>query len=170
MVGPKQSAYLDHLTIFVRNADRSRDWYTSTLGLKVEFEVASPRAIALQDSGGFGLFVEQRPAGECKPSCVVTFRVEDVDALARTLQTKDVTFGAVPQKLFWGYGAELRDPDGYLVRLWDERSMKAKGPSRGPTTGSSGRSSRCAFGPPLNPATNTQRIAVGVIACQNPKP
>jgi len=26
---------------------------------------------------------------------------------------------------YWGYGAELIDPDGYLIRLWDERSMKA---------------------------------------------
>jgi catechol 2,3-dioxygenase-like lactoylglutathione lyase family enzyme len=123
----KQTAHLDHLTIFVRDADRSRHWYTSTLGLKVEFEVTSPRAVALQDSGGFALFVEQRPAEECKPSCVVTFRVEDVDALARTLQANGVKFSAAPQKLFWGYGAELRDPDGYLVRLWDEQSMKAKG-------------------------------------------
>jgi catechol 2,3-dioxygenase-like lactoylglutathione lyase family enzyme len=127
VAGSKQSAHLDHLTLFVRNADRSRDWYANTLGLKVEFEVQTPRAVALQDSGGFGLFVEQRPAEECKPSCVVTFRVEDVDALARTLQTKGVSFSAMPQKLFWGYGAELRDPDGYLVLLWDERSMKEKG-------------------------------------------
>ena len=122
-----QTAHRDHLTIFVRDAERSRTWYTSVLGLKVEFEVASPRAIALQDSGGFGLFVEQRPERECKPSCVITFRVEDVDALARGLQGKSVTFVAQPQKLFWGYGAELRDPDGYLVRIWDEQSMKAKG-------------------------------------------
>jgi catechol 2,3-dioxygenase-like lactoylglutathione lyase family enzyme len=127
VVGSKQSAHLDHLNIFVRNADRSRDWYTSTLGLKIEFELPAPRAVALQDSGGFGLFIEQRPAEECKPSCVVTFRVEDVDALARTLLAKGVSLSAVPQKLFWGYGAELRDPDGYLVRLWDERSMKEKG-------------------------------------------
>jgi catechol 2,3-dioxygenase-like lactoylglutathione lyase family enzyme len=123
----RQSAHLDHLTIFVRNADRSRDWYASTLGLKVEFEVPSPRAVALQDSGGFGLFVEQRPVAECTPSCVVTFRVEDVDALAQALQGRGVTLSAAPQKMFWGYGAELRDPDGYLVRLWDEQSMKQKG-------------------------------------------
>ena len=25
-----------------------------------------------------------------------------------------------------GYGAELVDPDGYRIRLWDEKSMKAK--------------------------------------------
>jgi hypothetical protein len=34
---------------------------------------------------------------------------------------------AQPQKLFWGYGAELRDPDGHLIRLWDELSMREKG-------------------------------------------
>ena len=127
MPATKQTAHLDHLTIFVRDAERSRDWYTTTLGLRVEFELTSPRAVALQDSGGFGLFVEQRPEGDCKPSCVLTFRVEDVDVLARTLQANGVTFLAQPQKLFWGYGAELRDPDGYPVRLWDEQSMKAKG-------------------------------------------
>lgn len=105
MPASKQTAHLDHLTIFVGDADRSRDWYARTLGLHVEFEVASPRAVALQDSGAFGLFVEQRPSEECKPSCIVTFRVEDVDSLARTLQAGGVKFSAVPQKLFWGYGA-----------------------------------------------------------------
>jgi len=43
------------------------------------------------------------------------------------LRAESVTFSAQPQKLFWGYGAELRDPDGYLVRIWDEKSMKEKG-------------------------------------------
>jgi catechol 2,3-dioxygenase-like lactoylglutathione lyase family enzyme len=123
----KQTAHLDHLTILVRDADRSRTWYTTVLGLKVEFELPSPRAVALQDSGGFGLFLDQRAKGDFQPSCVLTFRVEDVDALARTLGAAGVSLSAQPQKLFWGYGAELRDPDGYLVRLWDEQSMKEKG-------------------------------------------
>ena len=128
MAASKQTAHLDHLTIFVRDADRSRDWYTSTLGLKVEFEVTSPRAVALKDSGGFGLFVEQRPSEECRPSCVLTFRVEDVDALSQTLQTKgDRLERDAAKKVFLGYGAELRDPDGYLLRLWDEQSMREKG-------------------------------------------
>jgi hypothetical protein len=30
----------------------------------------------------------------------------------------------VPSAFFWGYGVEMLDPDGYIVRLWDERSMK----------------------------------------------
>ena len=35
-------------------------------------------------------------------------------------------FAHGPEKNFWGYGAELADPDGYLVRLWDEHTMREK--------------------------------------------
>ena len=45
----------------------------------------------------------------------------------RELAARDVNFEKPPQKLFWGYGAELRDPDGYLIYLWDERTMREKG-------------------------------------------
>jgi catechol 2,3-dioxygenase-like lactoylglutathione lyase family enzyme len=83
--------HLDHLTIFVADVARSREWYTQHIGLKLEFEIPGANAAALQDDGGLTLFVAQ------------------------------------PQKLFWGYGAELRDPDGYLIRLWDEISMREKG-------------------------------------------
>jgi catechol 2,3-dioxygenase-like lactoylglutathione lyase family enzyme len=120
-------AHLDHLTIFVRDLARSRAWYTSLLELAIEFEVASRNTTALQDEGGFTLFLEQRPAAECNASCVLTFRVADVDALYSMLHGKGIVFEKTPQKLFWGYGAELRDPDGYLVRLWDEVSMREKG-------------------------------------------
>jgi hypothetical protein len=33
----------------------------------------------------------------------------------------------------WGYGAELRDPVGYLIYLWDERSMRENEGSEVPT-------------------------------------
>jgi catechol 2,3-dioxygenase-like lactoylglutathione lyase family enzyme len=118
------NAYLDHLTVFVSDLGRSRDWYISCLGLKVEFEVPAHRAIALQDSGGFTLFLEQHAAAECRPSCVITFRVDDVEGSCERLRAQGFRFEHQPQKLFWGYGAELRDPDGYLVRLWDEMSMR----------------------------------------------
>jgi catechol 2,3-dioxygenase-like lactoylglutathione lyase family enzyme len=119
--------HLDHLTIFVAEVARSRRWYTENLDLKLEFEIASRNVAALQDSGGFTLFLEQSSKVECAPSCVLTFRVADVEAKCRELANRGVHLEAGPQKLFWGYGAELRDPDGYLVRLWDELSMREKG-------------------------------------------
>ena len=119
--------HLDHLTISVKNLGRSRAWYTSVLGLRVEFEVPAHSAVALQDSGGFTVFLAEQPLFSGSPSCVLTFRIDDVDKRSSELQSRGIPFESPPQKLFWGYGAELKDPDGYLVRLWDEVSMKEKG-------------------------------------------
>lgn len=117
---------LDHLGINVRNAARSRDWYVSVLKLKVEFEVPHMKTIALQDEGGFTLFVSE-PTGKFVPSCVLTFQVDDIEAEYRELSARGIIFENPPMKLAWGYGAELRDPDGYLVCLWDEKTMREKG-------------------------------------------
>jgi len=117
---------LDHLTIPVRDVIQSRDWYASHLGLKVEFEIVERKTAALQDDGGFTLFLVEGdpPRGTL---CTLTFQVADVEATYRDLSSRGVAFDKAPQKLFWGYGAELRDPDGYLIYLWDEASMRAKG-------------------------------------------
>jgi catechol 2,3-dioxygenase-like lactoylglutathione lyase family enzyme len=39
----------DHLSLPVSDLDRSRAWYVSVLGLKVEFEVPDSRTVALND-------------------------------------------------------------------------------------------------------------------------
>lgn len=120
-------AKLDHLGIFVNDVRRSREWYTGTLGLKVEFEIPHMNAVALQDEGGFTIFIGERPGEPVSPSCVLTFQVQDVEAKHRELSSRGVPFRHSPQKLSWGYGAELLDPDGYVVCLWDERTMREKG-------------------------------------------
>jgi catechol 2,3-dioxygenase-like lactoylglutathione lyase family enzyme len=86
----------DHLALPVSNLDRSREWYIATLGLKVEFEIP------------------------------LWFQVDDVDKAFGEWTARGVAFAHPPQKNFWGYGPELVDPDGYIVRLWDERTMKEK--------------------------------------------
>jgi catechol 2,3-dioxygenase-like lactoylglutathione lyase family enzyme len=116
---------LDHLTIPVRDRSASRDWYVETLGLKVEFEVPARNATALQDDGGFTIFVEQREASPAAGTALY-FSVDDVDAVHAQRSARGVPFVHPPQKVFWGYGAELVDPDGYRVRLWDEKTMRDK--------------------------------------------
>jgi catechol 2,3-dioxygenase-like lactoylglutathione lyase family enzyme len=117
---------LDHLAIPVTDQMRSRDWYVTNLGLKLEFEIPQRKTVALQDDSDLTLFlyVAENPV---TPSCTLTFQVDDVDSKYRELAARGVVFEKPPQKLMWGYGAELRDPDGYLVYLWDERSMREKG-------------------------------------------
>jgi catechol 2,3-dioxygenase-like lactoylglutathione lyase family enzyme len=115
---------LDHLNLPVSDLDRSRDWWMSTLGLRVEFEVPNARTVALNDSEGFAIFLQEKPGAVA--SVALWFQVDDVDATHAAWAARGISFTHGPQKNFWGYGAELADPDGYLVRLWDERSMKEK--------------------------------------------
>ena len=115
----------DHLNIPVSNLDRSRNWYVSTLGLKVEFEIAASLTVSLQDGEGFAIFLQERP-GAAANGTALWFQVDDVDAIHAEWTARGVAFSHGPQKNFWGYGPELADPDGYIVRLWDERTMREK--------------------------------------------
>jgi catechol 2,3-dioxygenase-like lactoylglutathione lyase family enzyme len=118
---------LDHLTIPVGKYSRSRDWYVRHLGLRIEFEIPERKTVALKDDGNMTLFLVESATEQFTPSCTLTFQVADVDLKYSELSADSVTFEKTPQKLFWGYGAELRDPDGYLIYLWDERTMQEKG-------------------------------------------
>ena len=113
----------DHLSLPVSNLDKSRDWYTSALGLKVEFEVPDRRTVALQDGEGFAIFLQEKPE-VAHNGMALWFQVDDVDKTFADWKDRGVAFSHGPQKTFWGYGAELADPDGYRVRLWDQRTMK----------------------------------------------
>jgi catechol 2,3-dioxygenase-like lactoylglutathione lyase family enzyme len=114
----------DHLGIPVANLERSRGWYVATLGLTVEFELPERRSVALQDSAGFTIFLQEAAAAVRPEGCALWFQVADVDAAHAASAARGVAFSHAPRKTYWGYGAELKDPDGYLVRLWDERSMQ----------------------------------------------
>jgi catechol 2,3-dioxygenase-like lactoylglutathione lyase family enzyme len=116
----------DHLSIPVSDPVRSRDWYVATLGLKVEFEVPERGTVALQDSDGFAIFLQQARSPVRPDGYALWFQVTDVDAAFAEWSARGTTFTHGPRKSYWGYGVELADPDGYLVRLWDERSMKEK--------------------------------------------
>ena len=118
---------LDHLTLPVSDLDRSRRWYTVNLGLKIEFEIPERRTVALQDDADLTLFLVETPQEDITPTCTLTFQVDDVDSKYLELNGIGVLFEKSPRRHFWGYGAELRDPDGYLIYLWDETSMREKG-------------------------------------------
>jgi predicted enzyme related to lactoylglutathione lyase len=116
----------DHLTIPVADLARSRAWYVSTLGLKVEFEVPDRKTVAVQDTDDFTIFLQEAPSTVQPNGCALYFRVADVEATFAEWSARGVEFSHEPRKVYWGYGAELQDPDGYFVRLWDEPSMKEK--------------------------------------------
>jgi hypothetical protein len=50
--------------------------------------------------------------------------VKDVKVAHEEMSNRGVTFRYARQNNDWGYGAGLADPDGRLVGLWDEKSMR----------------------------------------------
>ena len=105
---------------------RFRDSYIRTLGLKVEFEVPDRQSVALQDTDGFTIFLQEVRSPVVPNQCALWFKVANGDTTFTDWSARGVEFAHGPRKSYGGYGAELADPDGYLIRLWDEHSMKEK--------------------------------------------
>jgi catechol 2,3-dioxygenase-like lactoylglutathione lyase family enzyme len=116
---------LDHVSLPVRDWRKSRDWYRDHLGFEVEFEIADRRTAAMRDDADLTIFLYEGEVIAC-PGIAFTIQVGDVEAIHRSLTAAGVPFVHPPMKVFWGYGAELRDPDGYSLRLWDQTSMPEK--------------------------------------------
>jgi catechol 2,3-dioxygenase-like lactoylglutathione lyase family enzyme len=118
---------LDHISLPVKDWRASRDWRRDKLGFEVEFEIEDAGVAAMRDDADLTVFFGQADDVTVSPGLALAIRVDDVDAKSAELAGSGVAFEHPPQKVFWGYGAELLDPDGYRLRLWDEETMKTKG-------------------------------------------
>ena len=119
-------ARLDHMSLQVRDWRASRDWWRDQLGFELEFELPDGRGVAMKDEADLTVFFEE---GDDAPPPWMSFaiQVEDVEARHAELAARGIEFVHPPEKRFWGYGAELKDPNGYRLMLWDKASMAAKG-------------------------------------------
>jgi len=116
-------ARLDHMSLPVGDWKRSRDFWRDVLGFSVEFELPGDGGVAMVDEADLTVFLGPGEVA-AKPGLSFTVQVDDVEARHAE---RGVAFVHPPMKVYWGYGAELTDPDGYRIMLWDEASMKAKG-------------------------------------------
>jgi predicted enzyme related to lactoylglutathione lyase len=117
---------LDHLSLPVRDWRKSRDWYQRHLGFELEFEIPERKTAAMRDDADLTMFLYEGEVAAC-PGISFTVQVDDVEAKYAALVAAGVSFVHPPMKVFWGYGAELHDPDGYRLMLWDQKSMKERG-------------------------------------------
>jgi catechol 2,3-dioxygenase-like lactoylglutathione lyase family enzyme len=117
---------LDHLSLPVHDWRKSRDWYKDHLAFEVEFEIPERKTAAMRDDADLTVFLYEGDVVVC-PGMSFTVQVDDVEAKHAALIAAGVTFVHPPMKVFWGYGAELCDLDGYRLRLWDQKSMKERG-------------------------------------------
>jgi len=114
---------LNHLTIHVSNYTASRDWYVDNFDLRLEFENVEVGFGGLEDNGGVELILVQHPMPNRERDCMLTFQCDNVHAKYHELTSRGIRFVHEPKNVPWGYGAELTDPDGYRVMIWDKNTM-----------------------------------------------
>jgi catechol 2,3-dioxygenase-like lactoylglutathione lyase family enzyme len=116
----------DHMNLPVSDPAKSRDWYVNNFGFEVEFEVPERNTSAIKDAADFTIFLYPPQTSLAGAKCSLTLQVDNGDEKYDELRARGIAFVNPPAKYFWGYGAELRDPDGYQVLLWDEVTMREK--------------------------------------------
>src|SRR4029453_5118860 len=112
-----------HLAVPVADYSACKDWYVRTLGLEVEFDMEAQGMVAVRDTHDFTLFLYQGEVPSNPAAFMFTFSVEDVHEFYRSRSAQGVAFTHKPKTVDWGFGAELPDPNGYRIAIWDEKTM-----------------------------------------------
>ena len=115
---------ISHMVLPVTDLRCSRDWYVSSLGFKPVLE--QDDVIGIIDEAGLTIFLRKSVVALPGEKITLTIQVENVEGKHRELASRGVKFVSAPKLQFWGYGAEVLDPDGYMNHLWDEVTMREK--------------------------------------------
>ena len=115
-------AKVSHMVLPVSDVRKSRDWYVDKLGFKVERE--HEEVVGIKDQSGLTIFLQKTLGTLAEQKITLTIQVDNVDSKHQELASLGVKFVSPPKRVFWGYGAEVLDPDGYMNHLWDEVTMR----------------------------------------------
>jgi catechol 2,3-dioxygenase-like lactoylglutathione lyase family enzyme len=114
-------AKVSHIVLPVSDIQKSREWYVNKLGFTLERE--REEAVGIKDQSGLTIFLLQTTSALAGHKITLTIQVSNVDSKHQELAALGVDFVSSPHLQFWGYGAEVLDPDGYMNHLWDEVTM-----------------------------------------------
>ena len=115
-------AKVSHLVLPVSNVQKSREWYVDKLGFALERE--RDDAVGIKDQSGLTIFLVKATDPLAGQKITLTIQVADVGSKHQELAMAGVDFVSAPKRQFWGYGAEVVDPDGYMNHLWDAVTME----------------------------------------------
>jgi catechol 2,3-dioxygenase-like lactoylglutathione lyase family enzyme len=114
-------AKISHMVLPVSDVRKARDWYVDKLGFKLDRE--HNEAVGIKDDSGLTIFLIRTANSLAGQKITLTIQVDNVDSKYEELSRMGVKFLSPPKRQFWGYGAEVLDPDGYKNDLWDEATM-----------------------------------------------
>ena len=112
---------ISHIVLPVSDVQKARDWYVGKFGFKLERE--REEAVGIKDESGLTIFLVKTAVDIAGQKITLTIQVDNVETKHQELASAGVQFVSPPKRQFWGYGAELLDPDGYMNHLWDEVTM-----------------------------------------------
>jgi catechol 2,3-dioxygenase-like lactoylglutathione lyase family enzyme len=121
------------LTLTVESVERSIDFYSGKLGLRIEWNSAPAFAmIRTEDGGTIGLLArsEARKEGAQDANAAqnravhVEFSTDDLDGLHEELKARGVVFHQPPHDEPWERSMTAFDPDGYSVEFAQGRRGK----------------------------------------------
>ncbi len=111
------------VSLYVRDLDRARAFYTETLGLPEVPEFSGPRFIALRPARGSLLAVQD--AATVPPElagapggCELGLEVDDVDAVWRDWPARGVRILSESVDRPFGRTFLARDPEGHLLNVY----------------------------------------------------
>jgi catechol 2,3-dioxygenase-like lactoylglutathione lyase family enzyme len=116
-----QMAKVSHIVLPVSDVQKSCEWYVNKLGFT--FEREREEAVGIKDQSGLTIFLMKAAGPLAGQKITLTIQVGNVDSMHQELAALGVNFVNPPKRQFWGYGAEVLDPDGYINHLWDEVTM-----------------------------------------------
>ena len=114
-------ARVSHMVLPVADVGKSREWYVNKLGFSFKGEHGP--VVRIEDHAGLTIFLQPFTGSLAGQKITLTIQVDNVDARHEELANQGVIFLSSPKMQFWGYGAEVLDPDGYTNHLWDEVTM-----------------------------------------------
>jgi catechol 2,3-dioxygenase-like lactoylglutathione lyase family enzyme len=114
-------AKVSHIVLPVSDVPRSREWYVNKLGFTLERELE--QAVGIKDESGLTIFLVKATDPLAGHKITLTIQIANVHSKHHELTNVGVPFISPPRRQFWGYGAEVVDPDGYMNHLWDEVTM-----------------------------------------------
>jgi catechol 2,3-dioxygenase-like lactoylglutathione lyase family enzyme len=120
------------LTLTVESVERSIEFYSGKLGLKVEWNAAPDFAMIRHGGVTLGLLsvVQARKEGvedstpAQKRAIHVELSTDDLDGLFEKLKARGVVFHEPPHDEPWERSASALDPDGYAVEFAQGRRGK----------------------------------------------
>ena len=117
--------HFEGLTLTVESVERSLEFYSGKLELKIEWNALPAFAMIRVGAGTIGLLSleesQKQGHGELSPGQKIGVHVEfscgDLDALYEELKLKEIAFHQPPHDEPWERSMTALDPDGYSVEF-----------------------------------------------------